>query len=647
MRITLDEIRSLLETMDNAALLASISDLQIAAANTNACRLSGYAAEELEGKALRVLFPNIVGRHEMLTVFQELSQHAIETVLLTRAQGRLPVSVQATPLKPNEQWCLFTIESIDSIQQRKTEQERRLTEWQSYSKILEAANYKDLQTALNEIFSAGSKFVISNCLIAYLGDQQEPKLKRFSSWGQAHVFPDEISSRDAHALINMPLWVHGQRKIVTMAHQIAQAAGFKHLATAPIGDAGAWVGLILSAGSNLPQGKELPARMGILANAVTLAVQVAVRISNLQSALDASKGELTYTHALRDAIHDGAVLVSEEYRVLEINPAAEYILGYTNLEALDHPVENILIGSDRIIPAIQMALRGIPTPNLGNARLHRRDGSIFPASIQAAPVKYAQGRGAALLIIRDVSEHESIRLQTQQLEQRALLGEVTAVFAHEVRNPINNISTGLQLMAMNTPEEDKDRREQISRLQQDCNRLTELMESVLTFSRTGNYSFTPILLESVLERILTRWRPRLNKNNVQHHMQIQPGTPAIMGDQRALEQVFTNLISNALEAMGTPGGTLAIKISSEQSPGGRLVVQVDVSDTGPGIPEEIRERIFEPFFSTRPTGTGLGLSITKQIITAHRGSIHLTTFPGGTVFHVRLPAIDDNLETNL
>jgi signal transduction histidine kinase len=131
---------------------------------------------------------------------------------------------------------------------------------------------------------------------------------------------------------------------------------------------------------------------------------------------------------------------------------------------------------------------------------------------------------------------------------------------------------------------------------------------------------------------------------IQHHVQVAPDTPLIMGDQRAIEQVFTNLISNAVRAMGKKGGTLAVRIAPQLAPGKKLMVQIDISDTGPGIPEEIRERIFDPFYTTDPNGTGLGLSITKQIVTAHKGSIYPTSFPGGTVFHIQIPALEADEE---
>jgi signal transduction histidine kinase len=112
----------------------------------------------------------------------------------------------------------------------------------------------------------------------------------------------------------------------------------------------------------------------------------------------------------------------------------------------------------------------------------------------------------------------------------------------------------------------------------------------------------------------------------------------VSGDSRALEQVFTNLIGNAVEAMSKDGGVLSVRLELNPGPSKRQQVEVTVSDTGPGIPDEIKARIFEPFVTTKAQGTGLGLAITKRIVTAHHGSIQVTSFPGGTVFELKFPA---------
>jgi signal transduction histidine kinase len=242
-----------------------------------------------------------------------------------------------------------------------------------------------------------------------------------------------------------------------------------------------------------------------------------------------------------------------------------------------------------------------------------------------------------VVLIEDLSQEEQFRLRNQQLEQRAILGEFTAIFAHEVRNPINNISTGLQLMGFNLPPDDPNQ-DVIARLQHDCDRLTELMKSVLSFAKPMEYSMKPLDLGRSIQRIIDRWQGHMTRVNIQSQVQIEPELPMVEGDPRALEQVWTNLISNALQAMGQDG-TLTIKVRTILTEDKSRRVEVSVTDTGPGIPEEIRERIFEPFFTTNRNGTGLGLAITKHIISTHKGSIQVMSIPGGTVFQVQLPVI--------
>jgi len=149
-------------------------------------------------------------------------------------------------------------------------------------------------------------------------------------------------------------------------------------------------------------------------------------------------------------------------------------------------------------------------------------------------------------------------------------------------------------------------------------------------------------MSMLIYRLLERWRPRLARENIQQHVQVSSDYPVVMGDARTLEQVFTNLISNAVDAMRENGGALTIHIRTLKDAADRDQVELSVSDNGPGIPEEHRERIFDPFFSTSRNGTGLGLAIAKRIVTAHRGTIDVASVPGGTVFQVILPAAIKN-----
>jgi signal transduction histidine kinase len=295
------------------------------------------------------------------------------------------------------------------------------------------------------------------------------------------------------------------------------------------------------------------------------------------------------------------------------------------------------------MPALRLAQTGIPTLNQDNIRLYRRSGQAFLARVSTLPVKSEDDLQGIVTLIQDLSEKEIARSHAEQLEQHALLGTVTAIFAHEVRNPINNISTGLQWMAYKLPGDDP-LQEQIIKMQADCERVDGMMKSVLTYARTTEYEMEPVDLGVLINRLLDKLKPRLTGANVQPHLKVEQNAPLIMGNPRALEQVFTNLFTNAIQAMEGSGGVLAVKIQNAETTGKRQYALVVVADNGPGIPQDYQDRIFQPFFTTKSSGTGLGLAITQRIVTAHKGTIQVTSFPGGTVFSVQLPAIQPNSE---
>ena len=243
----------------------------------------------------------------------------------------------------------------------------------------------------------------------------------------------------------------------------------------------------------------------------------------------------------------------------------------------------------------------------------------------------------AVVFVQDVSENEQIRARTQQLENRALIGEFTAIFAHEVGNPINNIYAALQNMAVLMPEDDP----QMQRVQQclsECNRLKSLMTSVLDFARPLEPHFDTVDVGGLVSRMVERWRPKMANGNITPRLQINEDVPHIKADPRLLDQVFTNLISNAISAMSeNEQGTLAIRVRLDTDVPNLSQVEISITDDGPGIPEELLAHIFEPFVSKRKGGTGLGLAIVKRIITSHHGTITAQSFTPGTIFTIQIP----------
>jgi signal transduction histidine kinase len=186
--------------------------------------------------------------------------------------------------------------------------------------------------------------------------------------------------------------------------------------------------------------------------------------------------------------------------------------------------------------------------------------------------------------------------------------------------------------------------ENVRRLQQSCDRLNSVITSGLSFIRPMEYKMQPVRIEKLLQRLLnTTWQQRLHKHQVRAEFNPAPRLPMIEGDERALDHLLTNLFDNAVDAMSTnppeAPRVLGISIQAIPAPNRQTVIEVRISDTGPGISENIREKIFEPFYTTKSNGTGVGLSLVKRITTAHRGLVKVDSFTGGTIFSLQIPAI--------
>ncbi len=156
--------------------------------------------------------------------------------------------------------------------------------------------------------------------------------------------------------------------------------------------------------------------------------------------------------------------------------------------------------------------------------LHHRDGTPLPVHLHAVPVSTAKG-SQLVIALKDQSEQQAIEDQTEILAQRALLGEVTAIFAHEVRNPINNISTGVQLAASRLGK-DHPQYESLERVRAECIRLDQLMTDVLFFARPLELKMEALDLVDLMQRILARWAPRFSQSNVRCHTDFKAGPSA-------------------------------------------------------------------------------------------------------------------------
>lgn len=636
-----DEFEALLDYFPQAALLLDMQKERVLLANARAAELTLFTREELSQIQLPKLFPGLFPRE--FPADKNLTVDNVPSPIITRNGGQIEALINLHWLGDSRSWMLVTFEPAEITRLQMAERQRHGQRLHDLNDLLEALQIRELSSAVQAVFQAGHRLTGASILALYLVDGQAPGLHLRTQWGPADHLPESLLPSDVESFLEPKLWVSGKR-VSNSLLRMARTSQMSYLAHAPLGQPGAFTGLLVIADTNVTPPVDALLLIQLLSSTLTTIFEYHTMLKNLEAELHLRRKDIKFSEATKDAIQEGVITLSPSLTIKELNPAAELILGYAGREVDGQPIENVLIGANNLTSALQDAKNGIPTHSLGNLHLHRRDGGAFPAHMRILPVLIADQLEGILVVFRDLSEHEQFQLRTQQLEQRALLGEVMAIFAHEVRNPINNISTGLQLMAYNLPEDDP-HQELIVRLENDCKRLEHLMQSVLAFSRPAKSESEELDLGLFMHRLIERWRPRLAKVNIKPNIQISPDAPKIMGDPRSLEQVFTNLISNAVQAMSESGGTLSVNVRPVLAQGDRPYVEVSVSDSGPGIPESNREKIFEPFFTTKTDGTGLGLPITKRIVTAHKGTIRLNSVPGGTVFQVQLPVIEEDNPT--
>jgi len=223
-------------------------------------------------------------------------------------------------------------------------------------------------------------------------------------------------------------------------------------------------------------------------------------------------------------------------------------------------------------------------------------------------------------------------------ERLAALGQLSAGLAHEIRNPLGVIKGSAEILNKKLQSSQPVESELAGYISSEVNRLNSLVARFLDFARPSHLELQPARISELMDRALESVRHQFPDAKVQIERSYAPELPEILVDGQMCEQVFVNLITNAYQAMDSSGGLLRVAIFAE-SANGRNGVGVTVEDSGTGVPAELREQIFNPFFTSKKEGVGLGLSIVAKIVDDHRGSIRLETDSArGARFHVFLPA---------
>lgn len=256
------------------------------------------------------------------------------------------------------------------------------------------------------------------------------------------------------------------------------------------------------------------------------------------------------------------------------------------------------------------------------------------ADFTPLPVEASSKGREGVLVVQDVTERQRLEKSSSEIAHLATVGQLAACVVHEVRNPLSAVKSAAQLLAeAHSGDGMVSRYAEI--IAREATRLDRLVGDFLLYARPPFLQSLPVSVGDLLERCSELLRKEAAAREVTLRWEQKHPLPVLMADSEALLQVLLNLVKNSLEA-SSPGGKVRITAKCEASGNGGL--EIIVRDNGRGIPRKNLERVFAPFFSTKPSGTGLGLAIAKKIVEAHGGSLRLVSRPGqGTRVSILLP----------
>lgn len=340
-------------------------------------------------------------------------------------------------------------------------------------------------------------------------------------------------------------------------------------------------------------------------------------------------------------LRNGVLAITRGGRIAAMNDVAYRVLGLMSSDTdIGQPFSDVLQDCPEVVRVLQSAFDTSDLPNRAELRL-RKTGRAIGYTISHIHDDDGQQVGLTLFF-KDLTRVEQIEERERLRDRLATLGEMAAAIAHDVKNPLASI----EVMAGVLRRQLTDRpaaQEVLEDIIKESKMANAIVMEVLEFVRPIRLQVAHVALADVIADAVNSLEAGADRVRVH----VARDVPKLTADPNQLRQLFTNLITNALEAMEGMADRrqvdiLAALMPEDAEPGQPLQAQVriEVKDNGPGISEDDLERIFSPFFTTKPQGTGLGLSIVRKVVDAHDGIIDATSAPGhGTTFRVTLPVV--------
>jgi signal transduction histidine kinase len=338
-------------------------------------------------------------------------------------------------------------------------------------------------------------------------------------------------------------------------------------------------------------------------------------------------------------LRNGVVAVTRDGRIAVMNDIAYRVLGLKpRATDIGRPFIEVLKDVPDVLRIIASAFEVSHLPNRAELRL-KTTGKVIGFTLSL--VKDPRGRAVgATLFFKDLTRVEQLEERERLRDRLAALGEMAAAIAHEVKNPLAGIEVMAGILKRQLPESE-DAQNILADIIKEAKMANVIVQEVLAFVRPIRLELENVSVSDVISDAIAMAESLDKRGGARVTVDVPESLRPIQGDPHQLRQIFTNLMTNAFEAMNGAGEVSitanAVDGDEEAGPdhGTGPTIVLTVSDNGPGIPIDV---IFSPFFTTKPQGSGLGLAIVRKIVDAHDGRIDVNERPGGgTVFRVTLP----------
>jgi len=351
-----------------------------------------------------------------------------------------------------------------------------------------------------------------------------------------------------------------------------------------------------------------------------------------------------FIESILQNITGGILTVDLEKNVTFFNRAAEQMLGRSAAEVVGKPMDTVFCPQGGKLSWVSESLRTGKVFHQEETVMLTKSGQRLRIGISTAPLRDRSNRIVGVLAsFVDLSQVAKLREQKARRELLMSLGEMSAVVAHKVRNPLASIKLGMQLLWNDLTNPSGLVTQTVELIDQEIDKIGRIIEELLNVVHPRELNMTEMDLRDVIARSLFAVSEELTTKKINVSEEYSSDFPTVLADASQLEQVFYSILTNAIDAMAV-GGELRIagaalprckaEAELQHSKGG---VQVEIEDNGQGISPENMPKIFDPFFTTKANGTGLGLCLARQIVEAHNASITASSQVGKrTVFTIRM-----------